>query len=161
MRTPLFTVLAALAITATASAQALKVEASDADGTTYAVLAPAAAPYTTGEPSARIPALSRTPGSEPTAAFFRIRAWREGDGVRVLVFVVPPAPQGTTASETQIASVLVPVGGKAVEVSAEKYDARSVLLVARQPVIATRYTVGPLLIDIPVRPWEPPPRGQR
>jgi hypothetical protein len=70
----------------------------------------------------------------PTVSDFRIRAWVEGDGVRVLVFAVtrkPGSPLGSDDErEVQIASVAL-TSEQSMEITAtEKYSARPITLTA-------------------------------
>jgi hypothetical protein len=95
----LFAFAIALGPVASASAQQfLLVEITKTEIRTE--LGPAKAPYTTG--GLVVPARPSTPGVTPTVAEFGIRAWTEGDGLRVVVFVVQ-APE----RQQQIESVFV------------------------------------------------------
>jgi hypothetical protein len=69
--------------------------------------------------------------AEPTVTDFRIRTWFEGDGFRVTVFAVTRSAPGKIIDvrenerEEQLASVFLSAG-QSVEISTEKYAARSI-----------------------------------
>ena len=154
------------------------------DGTLFRTEIPAAsAPYATGGPLATIPARPLRAGVEPTVQEFRIRSWTDGAGVQVLVFAVTVSGPTREAREEEIASVFVPLG-QSVEVAAtEKFNARRLTLTVidssatARPI--RRVAAPPLAVlpvpaiylrevyrgDVPndpgMRPWQPPPRGQR
>jgi len=131
------------------------------DGVLRAEMPAAGVPYTTDWPSVMIPARSIKTGADPTVPEFRIRAWHEAEGVRVLVFAVSVSEPSRVVSERQIASVFVPFD-KYVDVPAtEKYRARRLTLTAYRELVrgsSAPYEVRPHYIDIPVRPWSPPRR---
>lgn len=158
MRQTLLGLTLVLGIAATASAQSLlRVEITD--GEFRSGMRPVTTPYATGGPWAAVKARALRAGVDPTVAHFRIRSWVEGDGVRVLVFAVRPGPGGTVDDEReeQIASVLVPAD-QSVEIAAtEKYNARRIAVIADR-VEFRPYTVQYHGIDLPMRPWTPPPR---
>ena len=130
MRTMLLSVLLVLG-TLTASAQST-FWVNITEGQSKAGMQAVTTPYATGGPWAGVPARALTPDVTPTVTDFRIRAWREGDGVRVLVFAVTRTPGSPVGSdderETQIASVALN-DPQSIEITAtEKYNARPVTL---------------------------------
>ena len=155
MRQLLLALLLVPGITAAVYAQGpLRVEITD--GQFRSGMSAAAAPYAAGVPWAAVPAMALQGGADPTVAEFRIRSWVEGEGARVLVFAVTRTDPRREANEEQIASVVVPIG-QSVEITAtEKYNARRITLSAG--TLLRRYTIQHHGIDLPVRPWTPPPR---
>jgi hypothetical protein len=133
MRATLFSVLFVLGIAASAFAQALS-RVDITEGEFKAGMQPVTTPYATGGPWAGVPARALKPDMTPTVSDFRIRAWVEGDGVRVLVFAVtrkPGSPLGSDDErEVQIASVAL-TSEQSMEITAtEKYNARPITLTA-------------------------------
>ena len=133
MRTTLFSLLLVLGIAASAFAQAVP-RVDITDGEAKAGMRPVTTPYATGGPWAGVPARALKPDVTPTVSDFRIRAWVEGDGVRVLVFAVtrkPGSPLGSDDErEVQIASVAL-TSEQSMEITAtEKYNARPITLTA-------------------------------
>jgi hypothetical protein len=160
MRPTLIALVVALGLAASASAQSM-IQVNG--GQVLAHMPPQPKPYTVGGPWAVVPARARTAGQPATAIEFRVRAWKEKDGARAVVYAV-----NQRLAEQQIASVFVGVG-KPVEIAAtEKFNARPItiqLLTAmtngRRPieVVPVRFTVEYIGDPIPVRPWQPPPRN--
>jgi hypothetical protein len=111
------------------------------------------APYVVAGPTVTVPARAQTAGVEPLVSEFRVRAWAEGDGVRVLVFAVTAPNRGE-----QIASVFVPIDrAPGVEILAtENYRAPRLTLAAFRRPIPRVYSVETYRGDVPVRPWTPP-----
>ena len=96
------------------------------EGRSRAFLAAVTIPYATGGPWASVP--SRPQGLEsPTVSSFRIRAWAEGTGARVIVFAVAPRPD-ETETETQIAAIALAPGESQEITATEKYNARPVTI---------------------------------
>src|SRR5215207_6615716 len=127
MRTTLFSVLFVLGIVTSAFAQAVA-GVDITEGESKAGMRPVTMPYATGGPWAGVPARAFKPDVTPTVSDFRIRAWVEGDGVRVLVFAVTRTPRSPLGSdderEVQIASVAL-ISEQSIEITAtEKYNAR-------------------------------------
>ena len=158
MRTTLLALVMILGIAATASAQAL-LQVVVSDGVLTAKMPAAVVPHATGWPMATVPARALKAGVDPTVPEFRVRSWEEADGVRVVVFAVMVSEPRREVREEQIASVFVPVD-QFVEVPAtEKYRARRLTLSAYR-IPTRRWRSSPLeapKIDVPVRPWTPPP----
>ena len=152
------------------------------DGTFRTEIPAAAAPYATGGPLATVPALALRAGVEPTVQEFRVRAWQEGGaGVRVLVFAVTVSGSTGEVREEQIASVFVPFGPSVEVAATERFSARRLTLTVIDSRFTSRgivrrlappplpppprYGVELYRGDVPndpgMRPWQPPPRGQR
>lgn len=176
MRTTLLALLMVLGLAVSASAQSSSLTslAQDAqrlaqsgrrivvsDGVFRTEMPAATEPYATDWPQLTVPARALKAGVEPTVPEFRIRAWREGGaGVRVLVFAVTASGPAREVREEQITSVFVPID-QFVEIAAtEKYNARRISLTAYVDALKRRrpYSIEAPHIDIPVRPWTPPPR---
>ena len=87
-----------------------------------------------GGPWASIPPTPLNATTEPTAASFRIRTWKEADRARVVVFAVTRDKQRTATDrevETQIATFLLAAGDSLQVSEASKYGARPVTVSAR------------------------------
>lgn len=124
-------------------------------------------PYTADWPVIIVPAHPLKTGVAPTVPEFRIRAWQEAHGARVLVFGVTLSGPKSEPREQQIASVFVPVDQYVEIRAAEKFRARRLTLTAYNDGSQTSRTPGagvpapaprriePKYIDIPVRPWTP------
>ena len=167
MRTHALALTLVVGIAATASAQSssLTALAQDAqrlaqssrrvavsDGTVRTELPAAAAPYATGGPLATVQARALEAGGNPTVPEFRIRSWREGADVRVLVFAVTSSGPTREVREEQVTSVLVPLY-QSVEIAAtEKYNARrfSVTTYIHQPVRSPGVRLRPPVVDPPM-----------
>jgi hypothetical protein len=170
MRTSWVAFVVAAGLAAPVSAQVLRVRLNDTAATSpiYVALKPSKGPYTTGGlvvPAQRV----KQGAAAPTVPDFHIRAWTEGDGLRVLVFAVPVNRQ-----ERRIASMHVGWNQPPVQVTAiAKYRARPFTLTADSTPIPVRYSpdvvryrerlIGPpgvYLGDTPIPPaWQPPPQG--
>ena len=136
LRHTLLALIVILGIAATASAQGRRMVVVS-DGAFRAEMRPATEPYETQWPLVMVPARALKIGVEPTVPEFWIRAWQEGEGVRVLVFAVAPWSADRGRLEEQIVSVFVPID-QSIEIPAtEKYLARRLTLSAyrnaRQP----------------------------
>jgi Flp pilus assembly protein CpaB len=119
---------------AVVSAQSPAVEVAISHGRQRAaVTATVSEPYQ-GGPWAAIPATPLREGTAATASDFRVRAWREGDRTRAVVFAVlrdDHAPNGER--EIQIATYLFAPGDSVDVVQTEKYGAARVTLSAAVP----------------------------
>ena len=152
MRHALLASILVLGVSTTASAQTLRVEITD--GNFRAGMHAAAEPYKTGGPWAGIPATPLKTGVDPTVTEFRIRAWAEGDGVRVMVFAATVLGSLREAREQQIASLVVPLG-KSVDIAAtEQFRARRIRLVTEKRELLP-YRLQQHGIDIPLRIFPP------
>lgn len=86
------------------------------------------APYQ-GGPWAAVPASPFRLDSNVTAAGFRIRAWKEGQRARVVVFVIIPEEKGRE-KETQIATFSIEPGQSVEVTETEQYGATHVTVSA-------------------------------
>ena len=128
------------------------------------------APYTADWPRMIVPARPLKIGVDPALPEFRIRAWQQGLGARVLVFGVTVSGPKAEVREQQIASVFVPVDKYVDILATERFRARRLTLTAYSYGSETSRAPGavvpapapiriePRYIDIPVRPWTPPQR---
>lgn len=109
-------------------AQLSRIEVAITEGSRRASVVASATPNVSGAPWAAIPARPLPGRASADCEWFRIRAWAEGDGARVIVFAVNRQPEGD--QETQIATYHLQAG-ESVEVSATpRYGARPVRLEA-------------------------------
>jgi hypothetical protein len=137
MRTPLIAFVLALGLAAPASAQFLRVRLNDttAEIPVFVSLKTSPGPSTFG--GLVVAAKRVKPGAAaPTVPEFRLRAWNEGDSLRVVVFTVPTNRKG----EKQIASQLLSWDQPPVEIHA-----------------TTNYGAQPLTVradSTPPRPWQ-------
>jgi hypothetical protein len=99
------------------------------DGRARATLVAVANPYATGGPWASVPGAMIAPDATQLPVQFRIRAWREGGGARVLVFAVRRSANGKDEDE-QIATVALQPGGSVEVKATEKYGAAPVIVEA-------------------------------
>jgi hypothetical protein len=134
------------------------------DGVFRGEMPTASARYTGDWPMVIVPARPLRIGVDPTVPEFRIRAWQERQGVRVVVFGITASARGQQVREQQIATVFVPIN-QYVEIAAtEKFRARRLTLTAYTDGQTPQGNLGapapwriePRHIDIPVRPWMPP-----
>jgi hypothetical protein len=136
-----FLIIVGLSVPASTQSQSVFHVDMMSDGKWMGGVKPATAPYATGAPWMRLPALPLTPDVTPTVTHFRIRTWLEGEGVRVLVFAVTRKSEllknFDDDREVQIASVFVPAGQSVVIDATEKYNAQPVTVRAR-PVVRSR-----------------------
>ena len=118
----------------TSTAQSPNLEIAISEGRKFAsVEAVRMEPYQDG-PWASIPPTALAPADEPAAADFKIRAWKEADRARVVVFAVTRAERraGTDReTETQIATFLLAAGDSREVPETSKYAARPVTISAR------------------------------
>ena len=132
----MFTVLTLLATSIASSAQSPSVTVSISQGALRAsVVAARTQPYQ-GGPWASIPATPLHAGTATTAADFRIRAWREAEKTRVVVFAVVRDNTKRVKSENgereiQISTFLLAAGDSTDVLSAEQYGAAAVTVSAR------------------------------
>jgi len=117
----------ALAATFIVAAQSTRVDVTIARGRCVAsVGAERTEPYA-GGPWAAIPASCLNDSPEATARDFRIRAWKEAESTRVVVFaVVTDATAATKERETQIATFLMSSGQSVNVTQTAEYNAAPV-----------------------------------
>jgi hypothetical protein len=129
MRLSAFVVVLGLAGGIVLSAQSSATVVSISEGRSRAGLAVAvAAPYQ-GGPWAGVPANPLRPESKVTASTFRIRAWKEGQRARVVVFAVIPEEKDRE-KETQIATFLIDPGQSVEVTETDQYGAAHVTVSA-------------------------------
>ena len=103
------------------------IEVAITEGTSRAAVTASAEPDVSGPPHAAIPARPLKSDDTPTCEWFRIRAWLEGDGVRVIVFAVNRSPEGD--QESQLAAYLLQAGDSVEVTETRSHRARPVRLV--------------------------------
>jgi hypothetical protein len=84
-------------------------------------------------PSAEVPVRAAVPGATVAASSFRIRAWKEGEAPRVVVYAVmadPRAPRRET--ETAIATFLLAVGGSMVVSQTQEWGGKPIMVSVSQ-----------------------------
>ena len=135
MRTTLGAFFIIVGLCVSASAQSVfHVDFTDGELFRGPGIKPLTKPYATGAPWGSVPSHPLSPDVAPTVPEFRVRAWLEGEGVRVLLFAVTRKAAirpSDDDQELQIASVFVPAGQSVVIHATEKYNARPVTVRAR------------------------------
>jgi hypothetical protein len=130
MRVMSFAAILAITLSSAVSTQSPVLAVNIPDGRSNAGLAATRdAPYMTGGGWAAVPA-GAIESQTVTASDFRIRAWKEGTGARVVVFAVQKRPDGTEM-ETQIDTFVLNLDESRVVKATEKYGARPVSVSAR------------------------------
>jgi hypothetical protein len=98
------------------------------EGPARAAVMASAVPNVTGAPHATVRARPVEGRSSADREWFRIRAWAEGDGVRVVVFAVDRAPDDD--QEAQVGTYHLKAGESFEVIDTKEYGARPVRLEA-------------------------------